>query len=83
MASTAEELSGQSEQLAEMIAYFKVDSVMSRKAVNQSYQSSQQGPEGGGQQKIAHVKSKFADKQDDAVETSGHKDALDNDFEEY
>ena len=83
MASTAEELSGQSEQLAEMIAYFKVDSISSRRAVNQNYQPVKEQSPAVMQQKIGQVKSEFSDKQSEAIEKSGHKDALDNEFEEY
>ena len=68
-----------------MISYFKVDAMMTRRAVNhQGYQAPVQ-QEHPIQQKIGHIQSEFKSKAnvDDAFEMNGKKDALDNEFEEY
>ena len=75
MSSTAEELSGQSEQLAEMIRVFIVNETKSVRAHVTDAQP-----------KIAHVASSFQHKTqqtEEACEVSGKKDTLDQDFENF
>jgi len=80
MAATGEELSGQSEQLAEMIGFFTVeDGDRGRKSLMKRSCAPKAQPQ------IAHV-GKFAG--DNAggkrhVETTGRRDNLDEEFEQY
>ena len=82
-------LSGQSEQLAEMISYFKVDAAMGGRRRQMQVQSA---PVEGQQQsvvqpKLAHaagpVFQSNAKSDGEVFEASGKRDALDNQFEEF
>ena len=66
-----------------MITYFKVDRVMSQRQAGPKHQGASSQASGAIQRNIAHIKSEFASKQGTATDTSGRKDALDNEFEEY
>ncbi|NJC89326.1 MAG: HAMP domain-containing protein [Desulfuromonas sp.] len=84
MASTAEELSGQAEQLAEMIGFFVVDEV-SRGRVSYKSATTKRPVDHKTQPRIAHfgqtdVAAKGVKK---PVDASGHRDDLDNEFEQY
>ncbi len=86
MASTSEELSGQSEQLAEMISFFILDEgTHGRTRMSLSNNAAQQTPQAATQARISHVKSEFESKQEEGqpFEAKGQKDSLDNDFESF
>jgi len=83
MASTAEELSGQSEQLAEMIGFFTVE----EGARNREAYAGGKRTAGSRktQPQIAHFGKSGAGKDSvrNSVATAGRRDDLDDEFEQY
>ena len=86
MAGTSEELSGQSEQLAEMISFFTVNSAHAV-GYSGSSSSSHQGIGDQAQSRLSHVSERvFRESQKaagDVFEASGKSDNLDNEFESF
>lgn len=85
MASTSEELSGQSEQLAEMISFFVINETAVERSQSSMGSTTVRSAGHNTQAKIAHIRSEFGAKQNERAffESSGRKDALDNEFEKY